>query len=414
VICPPLWEKLPPLGPAYISEYLKLKGYSSHIYDLNIVINKAIDNEYKKDWTINTEYLSDKFFKFCFGNFKECFDGLIKTIKDNNIEVVGFSVFKSNRSFSINTAKYIKEKFPEVKIIFGGPEVFTMDLEGYDTLDFVDNFVVGEGEQAVLDILSGNKTERVIKFSQLSNIDFFPKFKNYNLKNYARPGALPILFSRGCVNSCSFCSERLLFKGYRTRDPEVVIEEMKYHIEVNKIKWFTFYDSMINGNLHKLEKLVQLIIENKLDIFWDAQLGIRDGMDIELLKKMKASGCINLFVGLESASDHILKLMKKNFTAPEAVGFFNKLKKAGLNYEVSLIVDFPGEEEQEFIQTQEFLIEHKDIIPKVAQINSFKNYPGISIQSDGNRSNESKIERILKMLDEKKIKYTKQYINNLV
>jgi radical SAM superfamily enzyme YgiQ (UPF0313 family) len=140
-------------------------------------------------------------------------------------------------------------------------------------------------------------------------------------------------------------------------------------------------------------------------------------MSDALLRKMKSSGCVNLFVGLESGSDGVLGKMKKGFTVYEALCFFHRLRQAGLQYEVSLIAHYPGETEGEFLQTLEFLRNNPDAVNKIAQVSLFKKYPGSETEIPvGYNDTEglAKIGRIMDALKECGIPYTPSYINNLI
>ncbi|MFC2092139.1 B12-binding domain-containing radical SAM protein, partial [Elusimicrobiota bacterium] len=338
IICPPVWEKMPPLGIAYLCEYLKNCNYQPAVYDLNLHINNIIDPKFTKDWTINPAYSDPDFFNYSFNEFPGLFSDIVSIIRLKGIEHVGFSVFRSNRIFSIKTADFLKDTLPDIKIIFGGPEIFAMAADNKLKIRSVDYFVIGEGERSIIKILEGT-SDKVTSFLQLNTVDFFPKFKDFDLGLYKRPGSLPLLSTRGCVNSCSFCLEHHLFKGYRQRDPQDIIEEIKYHKNTGHTRRFTFYDSIFNGDLDNLDLLMELMIKNRLDIYWDAQIAINRSMDTGLMKKMKSAGCINLFVGLESASQKILNKMKKNFSRQDAHEFILKLYKSGLQYELSLILD---------------------------------------------------------------------------
>lgn len=99
-------------------------------------------------------------------------------------------------------------------------------------------------------------------------------------------------------------------------------------------------------------------------------------MSDELLSKLKESGCYDLFIGLESGCSKTLKNMNKGFTPEEAKDFFQKLNFAGLFFGVSLIVGYPRETEEDSEQSLKFLIENKDIIPKIEQINPYIYYDG--------------------------------------
>lgn len=290
VLCPPVWHKLPPLGLSYISEYLKFLGYNVDVIDLNIEVISILD-------------------------------------KVSDYDCIGFSVFKTNQYNTLGLVKEIKKKKPKTKIILGGPQCISWQFETPpDDVRYADIMIVGDA----LPLLDERPS---------------PTFSGFKLDRYQRKRALPIIGSRGCIRRCTFCSERLLVKGYTKRSPEKIISEIRYHKKINATKWFTFHDSLINGDLRHLERLCDLLAEE--DIKWDAQAIIRDDMSEGLLEKMKNSGCFNLFIGLESGSDKILRLMQKGFTTKDAMDFFKKCKSVGLHFEISLIVNYPGEGEWE-------------------------------------------------------------------
>ena len=421
ILCPPVWEKLPPPGIAYLSEYLKMYGYQVFIYDLNILFFKK-NTGFKNGWTINNKFTTEDFFNFCFNNYHYLFENILSQIKKENIDFVGFSVFKGSRNFSLKTAQWLKENCPSIKIIFGGPEVFVMSLYGFIGFDYVDYFVIGEGEKALLNIIKGNVYEKSITFQPPEDINFYPKYGGFSLQNYPGKKRLAVQASRGCFNRCRFCSERLLYPSYRVRKAENVFEEIIYHYESGNADWFTFYDSIFNGDLNRLDYLLDLLIKKDIRISWDAQIAVRNNMPDELLKKMKKSGCVNLFIGLESGSDEVLTLMNKPFKSEEAALFLKRLKDSGLNFEVSLIAGYPGETEKNFQETMDFIKRNRDNIPKIAQVSLFRKYPGISYPgisfvkpSDySEKKGLENIDRLLALFQELKIAYTPSYINNLI
>lgn len=417
ILAPPYWEKLPHPGIAYLIEYLNFFNINADFFDLNIKIFNRLTPDYKKDWTLNKNYIKKSFFNFCFEKFKDLFELLVNKIENEGIEFIGFSVLKSNKEFSESLALYLRNRIKNLKIIFGGPETFSMYIQNSLNFEVADYFVIGEGEIPVYKILTEEKSEKIFKFCNLSEINFFPLYKKFHLNLYKKQNSLPIVASRGCINKCKFCSERLLFNTYRFRKPENVFEEIYYFNKFKNINYFVFYDSIFNGNLKNLDYLTELIIKNNLKINWEAQIYVRNDMSLELLKKMKQSGCVNLFIGIESFSDKILKLMNKGFTVNEALSFLEKLNEAGLNFEISLIVNYPGETEEDFDETIKVIEKNKNLIKKIAQISRFRNYPGINVNLPENyneKISDARIKKILEVLKRNGIKYTKSYIDNLI
>jgi len=383
IISPVVWQKLPLPGIGYIFESLKKNNIYCTLFDLNIQIYTIFKKEKKSlNWTREHQFFTEKFFKYTFERYHYLFINLIKKVKEKDIKHIGFSIYKTNFLFSLNLAKFLKQELPHIKIIFGGPHIqylFYYNPKYFNQIQYVDCFIIGEGELSLNKILENKIKTKYYISPQIIDINKlnFPKYHEFNLNLYERKNSLPIIFNRGCINNCNFCFEKLQFKKFITREPENVIDEIKYHKKHNKISWFTFYDSMFNGNLYKMENLLKKIKKEKLNIIWDAQIGIRkEILDKKLLKLIKDSGCINLFIGIESGSDFILKKMNKNFQTNDAIKFFKLLNDVNLNFEISLIVNYPEENPCEFTNTKNFIIKNKKYINQIAQINQYIYYPG--------------------------------------
>ena len=416
VLCPPLWATLPPAGIAYLAESAERAGHEVSVFDLNVTIYNLTTPRYRKDWTVNARYLGEEFCGWCFREFRAVIDDLISSIVKQKIQYAGFSLFKSNRNFTSALIRRLRTEQPGVKIILGGPEVFA--LKAGDELETIpaDYYVIGEGEKPLLEILAGSP-ERVYEFRQQAVPDFFPQYRAFDLARYPGRGRLPVVASRGCINSCAFCAERLLFKGYRWRRAEEVFTEISRHYRQHGVQHFVFYDSLFNGNLQNLEKILELLLAARLPVTWEAQVYIRDDMTAELLSAMKKSGCVNLFIGLESGSDTVLKMMNKRFTAGRAAFFLQQLFDAGLHYEISLILNYPGEGEAEFLETVEFIRQHRHLIKKIAQVNAFRPYPGtaiVPVPGYHPGTGRGRIEKLLEVFKDEGIPYTASYIDNLV
>ncbi len=405
--CPPQWIKTPPLGLECIRNYLKTKNIETKIIDLNIIAYKLIKAT-KKDWlSLNKEFGKNLFF-IIKENAPSLFNNLIKKIKD--AWGVGISLFKHNQSFSFNVASMLRKIYPHLTIVFGGPHTLFMKLYK-DTFLNEFKWVIGEGESGIYTLIK-DKKQTVIEYEELDDIDNLPfvEFNSFNIKMYSF--SLPLISSRGCIRKCNFCTERLLYKKFRQHSPQYIVEQIKYLIKKHNVSNFVFQDSLINANLKWLEEFSRLIIKNKLNIKWEAQAIIRDDFSCELAELMKKSGCFNLFIGLESASDKILQDMNKGFTQKQALDFFKALKRGKLHFEISIIVDYPGETEKNFEETVNFIVKNKSIIPKIAQINPYIDY--FTRNYTPQAFALQKVNRLVKILEKEKIPYTKSFINNLI
>lgn len=384
--------EMPSLGLAYLSSFLKNDNYDVSILDLSIILFKEVLKENKKYWESNNGYcwyLSEIFEGLPFLT-EELYDKFVNKILSINNDILGFSVQNTSALFTLEIIKRIKLIDPSKKIILGGPNCYNISTEGsnfklhHDLQKFADIIVVGEGEQSLLNVLKHlefgksleecdgiaipkNKKWIYTGFAKpIMNLDDipFPDIDAYDLKEYTDKNALPILTSRGCVMKCVFCTDTYFWRPYRYRSAENVITEIILRKNKYRNKFFSFNDSLINGSHRSLFDLCNLLINKKINIFWGGNFRIDSRVELGFLQRMKKARCKYLVVGIESGSNRILKLMHKNFTVEEAEWFIYNCNKAGINIIANWIVGFPGEKEEDFMETVSFLKKHKRMIEK--------------------------------------------------
>lgn len=407
VIAPPFWLKTPHLGLEYIKRYLQDKARVD-ILDLNLHFYRLWGLK-PKEWLRLDKKFEETLFEEAERRFKEDIEKLIK--KFSSYDYIGFSLFRRNFNFSLNLAKKIKETLKNTKIVLGGPQ--TREENNLNYLK-----VEGEGEIPLSKIVSGSP-EETFSYQEIEELDklAFPTFQDYDFSFYKK---LPLLSSRGCIRRCKFCSEWSLYKKFRQHSPLYMVELIEHLIERYGIYQFSFQDSLINANLPWLEEFCKLIINRKIKINWEAQVIIRKDMHSDLFRLMKKSGCINLFIGLESGSDKVLQEMDKGFDTSQAYEFFCKLKRERLNFEVSLIIGYPTESEEDFLKTINFLKNNKKIIPKIAQVSGFTLYKNSLLYQEykGKPLLEhtlinKRLRKIIKFIEREKIPHKKAFIDNL-
>ncbi|MEI8350447.1 MAG: radical SAM protein [Candidatus Omnitrophota bacterium] len=407
--CPPSWVKTPQLSLVYLKNYLQHQKIAAQILDLNILLFKLLAMP-QKAWLTLDKCFEEELFSIVQKKFPQVLENLYLNIK--NFSCVGFSLTRRNAQFSFLLASKIRDKFPDKKIIFGGPETLSLDWQNRLHNEYY--WVIGEGEMPLCSIIN-HKEQRIYRFQELDDLDTLPFFTFESLHANEYSPVIPLLSSRGCPHQCTFCSEKKLYKKLRHHSAQYMIEQIKLLIQTHKRNHFVFCDSLINYSPRWLEEFCSLILLNNLTIKWEAQIRIDQRMSIELAILMKKSGCINLFVGLESGSDRVLKSMNKGFSVSTALAFFNNLNAAKLQFEISLIFGYPGEDENAFRETLNFIVDNKMIIPKIAQANPFVDYLETFKQEKfPSQEAHNRIHYFLKIMEKEKIKYTKSFINNLV
>lgn len=423
-LAPAFWPKMPPIGLGYLQSYLLDKAIDTEILDLNNLFYNLSNSNLRKQWLISCNVsFENSILAVIKKNYPKEYNNAINKLL--SFDTVGFSCFKSNFVSTGEIIKALKSKNKDISIILGGPEITRQFIKNRGRFDnnlmrLVDLFVAGEGELPLYNFINGKKyIGKIAKFEQLAWLKTlsFPRYKGIDFALYPRADASALQFSRGCIRRCRFCSERLLYNNFRSRRPQSVIEEIRHHKE-NGIKYFIFFDSMINADIGALEDLCDKIIANFGSVNWEAQIAIRNDMKQKIFEKMKKSGCYNLFVGLESGCDKTLKKMNKGFSSGEAINFFGQLKKAGLFFGISVIIGYPGETDSDFKQSLDFIIHNKDIIPKIEQVNPFTYYDGTSADKHAdykiNNCALKKMEIFVREIKKRGFKYTNAFLGNLV
>ncbi len=175
--------------------------------------------------------------------FAEQIDELLKPAT----RIVAFTVNMWTRYFSVQAARYIKQKSPHTVILFGGVDCFVGEYNQF-FLDegSCDIICQGEAEIAFAKFLAGLKTHgwrtsvpgfvyqdengnRVntgrVELPTLKDPQPPHIFDAFDFSLYAELGRAPFFFSRGCPFTCRFCSETTNFSKFRCRVPVEAFNE---------------------------------------------------------------------------------------------------------------------------------------------------------------------------------------------
>lgn len=404
VIPPPFWTKMPHLGVAYLDTFLKSKGIESGVYDLNLLLYGSTSAEMYPYWQIDclNHYRAQDVSQKISDYFKVEIDNFVEEFIASDIPVIGFSVNVISIFVANKIAKLIKSKDRSRTIIFGGPATFFKTHRKLIDFCFADFFVIGEGELVLLGLLDKLKNVAPVEngngillgqdydrydvpaakpIESLNSIPF-PDFSGFDLEEYTKgcDRKLPLLFSRGCIGRCSYCIDCIMWPGLRCRSAGHIFEEMRYHVAINKVKAFEVNDLACNGDLKQLYDFCNLVGRSGFIIpDWTSYAIIRKDMDETIFPLLKKSGCHTLIYGLESGSDKVLKRMRKIYTVKDAQRVIRLTHEAGIRTNINIIVGFPGEKEEDFNETIDFLIRNRPYIGEVTNVSSFVLFPDADV-----------------------------------
>jgi len=375
----------PPLGTAMLTSFARKHGYKVLPIDLNVEFYLNRPPEFDKTWELEQ---SQWFWETidCVKRFKNAFgkemDAFVDLVIATNTPLVGFTVYTSSMYLSMELARLLKKRRPELKIIFGGPHVSRF-LAGLWVIKdpAVDAVAQGEGELTLIDVIERVKTGRPLTdcpgllvrandqvvdtgdrelLKDLNQVPA-PDFADYAFELYRTPTRLPLMSSRGCPNRCIFCNERPFWKTFRYRTAENVFAEIQSQLaRYSSVNFLDFQDSLVNGMIRELDHLADLIIESGLRVSWAGQAVIRKEMTPELMTKLKRSGCVCLAYGLETPSESLmLKVGKVMSKGADVNDIAEAHGKTGLGATYNFMFGLPGETEEDAFETQEFLRRNK-------------------------------------------------------
>jgi MoaA/NifB/PqqE/SkfB family radical SAM enzyme len=211
-------------------------------------------------------------------------------------------------------------------------------------------------------------------------------YREFNLKDYDCH-ELIIEWSRGCIGNCNFCKAKELDGSLRTYSVDNVIDSLKFYRDNYGINEFTVCDLAVNGNVINLERICDRLIAEVPGLKIKAEALPLRKMNENILKKMKAAGFVEIQWGVETGSDRVLELMGKKvfFTASDSQEVIRASYLAGIKTATFCIVGYPGETEEDFRKTREFIDRNAEYIDVVKSINSLHIITGTRVHKDAEK-----------------------------
>lgn len=372
----------PPAGVAIIHAVAKLAGFNSKVEDFNLVFYKKMKAhedpkilERIDSWMeICPSNSAEK--KSLFESDRKELDNIysiwLDIIEKHNPKFIGFSVFTQ---WSIKPAlefiPLVKKKFPHIKIILGGSGTSPQNDELFNIVDF---YVIGGGENVILEILNGNGNScpgvNENPPEQVSMDDIpFPEYGDFNLMDYTCKGKmLRITGSRGCIRRCNFCDHYKFWPVFQWRKGDVIADEIFHQWSTlpSKPDMFLFTDSLLNGSMKMLRGLCErLIVLRKENPEFRPRYQSHfitpspKFMTLDDWDGLEQSGCHVLNVGIESGSEKIRRAMNKKVTNEWVDFFVDQAYKRSINMRWTFIVGFPEEHDEDFFETVKFCEKYK-------------------------------------------------------
>ena len=349
-----------PLGLGYIASALREKGFEVEVLDINAFRWNKIEVEEK--------------------------------IKNADFDVAGIGAIVTVYHYVKWLIQIIKKYHPDKKIVVGGsvgtsiPHIILEKTEA-------EIVCMGEGEVTVVDLMrilqerkqalhevegvwfrdSDGKIVKNRRRKPIKDLDAlpWPAWDLFPMDIYLKnpvgapnrnkwidggaddtvPLSMNINGTRGCPYKCIYCYHDFMGQGYRYRSPESIVKEMRFLHDSYGVRYFHFTDDeycLRKDFIYDFCKKVKEEFNHQ--ITWGCA-GRVNLMTEDLIATMADVGCVLIGYGIESGSQRMLDVMKKNVTveqAKEAV----KLTKKYLGWaDCSFMIGTPGENRKTIEET---------------------------------------------------------------
>ena len=277
---------------------------------------------------------------------------------------------------------YIRQRQPDARIILGGPYVYNLcaaynpasqnalfevlgadiyvtDSQGEATLARVLK-VLQTGRDSGLALvpnlvyMDGDSFRRTLRVEEDNSLDenaidwrsFDPKF--FTPTTYMRT-------ARSCPFKCAFCSYPAIAGDHKLASLDSIRHELRYLVD-SGLKYLIFVDDTLNVPLPRFKQMLRMMIEEKFDLQWISFFRCSNADD-ECFDLMKESGCLGVYLGIESGDQRILKLMEKFADVRRYREGIKKLHEREILTFGSFITGYPAETKESVMNTLNFIQE---------------------------------------------------------
>lgn len=346
-----------PMGMLYVSAYIKRSGVAN-VYTLNL--NHVNSDEY---------------------------DVLASLIAQQDINVFGIGGLSGEYQDISRVVGFVRQIRQDIKIMVGGGIMTADPTITMQAMPEVDFGIIGEGEITCVDLLKALKEgidmsnvdgiiyrcENVLKQTsrreEIKKLDLLPlpDYEGFNYKQYLEDNPdlsdegkkysqVSVIGGRSCKYNCTFCFHPS-GSTYRQRSLDSIFAEIDYLVSHYNISYIALREELFATDNERVAEFCKRIEHYNFD--WSIQLRI-DSINQELVNLLKGTRCRYVFVGVESASDEVLRSMRKGITLTQIETALDMLKEANLNSRSGVIFGDSVETLDSAIYTLDWYKKNKD------------------------------------------------------
>lgn len=301
--------------------------------------------------------------------------GCLAEVLSYSPSIVGFSCTFQQTVPSLLLALLLKNKRPEIKVVFGGASMAgAMGRRLIQTFGQIDAVCTGEGEVSFQDFLGevslpsckpipgivfrtsaglvdGGDMQPVEDLDRFPTPDFQDFFESANDEE-RKHLRLQYEATRGCwwgeKHHCTFCGQNAAGMKYRAKSPERVAHDLVALSTRFGTRTVEFCDNILDMGYFKT--LLPLLKRRwpPLHLFFE----IKSNLTRTQVRLLRDAGVFEVQPGIESFSSSVLSLMKKGVSGAQNIALLKWCKLYGIDAHWNILGGFPGENPSEYIRLQ--------------------------------------------------------------
>ena len=296
----------------------------------------------------------------------------------------------------VQVAKDELEKIEEIDIVLG-------NNEKNNIVEYVENYIK-ENQKSI----------------QIEDVMYQKEFVDFGDVTYTEKTRAVIKVQDGCDRFCSYCIIPYARGRVRSRNPKNVISEIQKIAKegIKEVVITGIHVASYGKDFKKDYRLIDLLEEiNRIEGIQRIRLGsiepllITEDFMERLIKLEKI--CHHFHLSLQSGCDETLKRMNRRYTTKEFINIVNILRKyyKDVILTTDIIVGFPGETQEEFNKTYEFLKQIKFYKMHIFKYSPRKGTKAAQMKEQINGNvKEERSQKLIVLSDQNEKEYNKEYI----
>lgn len=370
------------LSLSILESILQNEGHQTRLFDTSFY------SEFMEDWTMNS--LKSGVFNVVKNldipvKISSAYNDLKKLILEFQPDIIGFTFYTMHIEMQATILKPLKEEFPNIKIIAGGPHV-CIKPEAAIKESYIDMICYGEGETLIKELCAkldrGEDISQItglwIKdengciirngLTQLTDINIIPipnwdSFDNIQIFGLFDGRAFRmghVEFTRGCPFDCTYCGSGSIKMAYskdgqkkyvRHKDPEIAVKEYETLKNKYNLEMLYFVDGTFTSMPKKILRILSALYKERVNLPFIALVNpvTIDREVAELLSKM---GCIHVSIGIESGIESYReKVFNRKMSNKKIIDAVRFLRENGIHVSAYNIIGMPGMDRKHVFET---------------------------------------------------------------